>query len=190
MSAIDAAVIGCSAGGLQALQQILRPLPADLNIAIVIVSHVAPDGTYLLPHLLGRDCSLPVSEAEEREPVLPGRVYVAPPNYHLLIEPDVTFALSVDARVCNVRPAVDVLFTSAAETYRQRLAGLVLTGANADGAAGLKSIADAGGVCLVQDPETAVAEAMPKAAIASVAGAQVLPLHAIPAKLISLWRAS
>lgn len=188
MSAVDAAVIGCSAGGLQALQQILGPLPADLGIAIVVVSHTSPDGVCLLPQLLGRACRLPVGEAEERQPVRPGHVYVAPPNYHLLIEPDRSFALSVDPRVCNVRPAVDVLFVSAAAAYRRRLAGVVLTGANADGAMGLKAIADAGGVCLVQDPETAAADAMPRAALAAAAGATVLPLPAIPGALMELAR--
>ena len=186
MTAIVTAVIGCSAGGLQALQLILRPLPADLGIAIVIVSHTAPDGVSLLPDLLSRACGLPVCEAEERERVRPGHVYVAPPNYHLLIETDFTFALSVDARVCNVRPSIDVLFASAARAYRRRLAGIVLTGANADGADGLRVIAERGGTCLVQDPKTAVAAAMPLAAIAAVAGAKVLELSAMPGALTGL----
>lgn len=186
MSAIDAAVIGCSAGGLNALHQVLRPLPADLDIAIVIVSHTPADGAYLLPHLLDRDCALPVAEAEERQPVRTRHVYVAPPNYHLLIEPERTFALSVDPKVCNVRPAVDVLFASAADAYRHRLAGIVLTGANSDGANGLKAIAQAGGVCLVQDPETAFAEAMPRAAMAAVADAEVVSLMDISARLLAL----
>jgi len=186
MSAIDAAVIGCSAGGLQALHRVLRPLPADLGIAIVIVSHTPPDGAFLLPHLLERDCRLPVREAEERQPIRQRHVYVAPPNYHLLVEPDLTFALSVDPRVCNVRPAVDVLFVSAAEAYRHRVAGIVLTGANADGADGLKAIADTGGVCIVQDPDTAAATAMPRAALAASGRAEILSLDAIPARLIEL----
>lgn len=186
MKAIDAAVIGCSAGGLEALQILLRPLPETLNIAIVIVSHIGADAHSLLPTLLGRICRLPVAEAEEREPVLPGHVYVAPPNYHLLIEPDRTFALSVDARVCNVRPAVDVLFTSAAAVYHRRLCGIVLTGANADGAQGLKAINIAGGICLVQDPGTAAAEAMPSAALAAVPGARSYPLPALAEELILL----
>lgn len=188
MSDFAAAVIGCSAGGLDALQRILQPLPADLGIAVVIVSHVPADGGSLLPLLLGRACRLPVSEAEEREPVRPGHVYVAPPNYHLLVEPDFTFGLSVDARVCNVRPAADVLFASAAEAYGHRLVGLVLTGANADGAAGLKAVAERGGTCLVQDPDTAMADAMPRAAIAAVPRAKVLTLAAIPGELVSLCR--
>lgn len=186
MSAIDAAVIGCSAGGLQALLRILKPLPADLGIAIVIVSHTPADGAGLLPHLLDRECGLPVREAEEREPVRPRQVYVAPPNYHLLIECDFTFALSVDPRVCNVRPAVDVLFASAADAYRHRVAGIVLTGANSDGANGLKAIAAAGGFCLVQDPGSAAADAMPRAALATVPRAEILDLDAIPRKLVDL----
>jgi two-component system chemotaxis response regulator CheB len=186
MSAIDAAVIGCSAGGLQALQQILPFLPTDLGIAIVIVSHVGADSVSLLPELIGHSCRLPVSEADERETVQPGCVYFAPPNYHLLIEPDRTFRLSVDACVCHVRPAADVLFMSAADVYRHRLAGLVLTGANSDGARGLRAIADAGGICLVQDPETAVADTMPRAALIAVPDAKVLRLEAIAGELATL----
>lgn len=186
MSSIDATVIGCSAGGLPALQQILRPLPPDTGMAIIIVSHVPSGSTSLLPQLLARDCRMPVHEAEERAVVQAGHVYVAPPSYHLLIEPDFTFALSVDAPVCNVRPAIDVLFASAANAYRQRLVGVVLTGANVDGARGLQAVAAAGGVCLVQTPETAEAEAMPRAAIAAVASARVLSLSAIAQALIEL----
>lgn len=188
MSAIDAAVIGCSAGGLSALQQILAFLRPDLGIAIVIVSHTGPESANLLPELIGHSCRLPVSEAQEREPVAPGRVYFAPPNYHLLIEPDRTFRLSVDACVCFVRPAANVLFISAADAYRQRLAGLVLTGANADGARGLRAIADLGGICLVQAPETAVADAMPRAALLAVPEAKVVRLEAIAGELDTLCR--
>jgi len=188
MSAIDAVVIGCSAGGLEALQQVLRLFPAGLGVPVVIVSHTAPDGIYLLPQLLGRICALPVAEAEEGEPVLAGHVYLASPNYHLLIEPDRRFALSTDPKVCNVRPAIDVLFVSAADAFRGRLAGIVLTGANADGARGLRAVAEAGGFGLVQDPLTAFADAMPRAAIASVPTAKVLPLPAIAGEVIALCR--
>jgi two-component system chemotaxis response regulator CheB len=188
MTTIDAAVIGCSAGGLQALQQILPFLATDLGIAIVVVSHVGPDSVSLLPELMSHSCRLPVSEAEEREVVQSGRVYFAPANYHLLIEPDRTFRLSVDACVCHVRPAADVLFNSAADAYRHRLAGLVLTGANTDGARGLRAIADAGGICLVQDPETAMADTMPRAALMAVPDAKVLRLDSIPGVLATLCR--
>jgi two-component system chemotaxis response regulator CheB len=188
MSTIDAAVIGCSAGGLQALQQVLALLPTDLAIPIIIVSHVGPESVSLLPELISHSCRLPTGEAEEREAVAPGHVYFAPPNYHLLIEPDRTFRLSVDDCVCHVRPAADVLFISAADAYRHRLAGLVLTGANTDGARGLRAIADVGGICLVQDPETAVADTMPRAALMAVPEAKVLTLDAMAGVLDTLSR--
>jgi two-component system chemotaxis response regulator CheB len=176
---VEAAVIGCSAGGLDALKVVLGAFPANLGIAVIVVAHTAPDGDHLLPSLLGNICKLPVSEAREREAVLPGQVYVAPPNYHLLIEPQRSFALSVDERVCFVRPAIDVLFRSAADAYRQHLIGIILTGANDDGAQGLKAVKDAGGYTLVQDPRGAYADAMPKAAIATAAVDRVLPLDAL-----------
>ncbi len=169
-------VIGCSAGGLEALRVLLPVLPANLSRPVVIVAHVAHDGVSLLPSILAKYCALPVQEAREREPVLAGHVYVAPPNYHLLIEPDYRFALSVDERVCYCRPAIDLLFQAAADVYREQVVGVILTGANSDGALGLLAIKQAGGYCLVQDPEGAVAETMPRAAIATGAADQVLPL--------------
>ncbi len=177
--AIEAVAIGCSAGGLEALRKILNALPATFPAAVIIVAHTAPDGENLLSSLLAKTCQLPVSEAYEREPVLPGQVYVAPPNYHLLIEPNRCFALSVDERVCFVRPAVDVLFYSAADVYRDRLLGVILTGANSDGAQGLKAIKAAGGITLVQDPGEAYADTMPKTAIATGAVDKVLSLAAL-----------
>jgi two-component system chemotaxis response regulator CheB len=182
----EAAVIGCSAGGLDALKIVLGALPAKLGIAVIVVAHTAPDGNHLLPSLLGNICKLPVSEAREREAVLPGQVYVAPPNYHLLIEPQRSFALSVDERVCFVRPAIDVLFRSAADAYRQHLIGIVLTGANDDGAQGLKAVKNAGGYTLVQEPRGAYADTMPKAAIATAAVDRVLPLDALAEAVLRL----
>jgi two-component system chemotaxis response regulator CheB len=127
---------------------------------------------------------LPVLEALEREPVLPGHVYIAPPNYHLLIESDRTFAVSVDERVCYVRPSIDVLFYAAADVFEERLLGIILTGGNSDGAQGLKAIKDAGGATLVQDPVTAYADIMPRAAIATGAADRILPLKDIAAELL------
>jgi len=176
---VEAVVIGCSAGGLCALKVVLAGLPKGVNAAFIVVAHTPPDGASLLPQLLNSHCALPVTEAIEREPVVPGRVYIAPPNYHLLIEADRTFALSVDDHVCYVRPAVDVLFITAADVYREHLMGVVLTGANSDGALGLKAVKDAGGITLVQDPTTAYAESMPLAAIATGAACHVLALHEI-----------
>ena len=176
---MEAVVIGCSAGGLDALRTVLETLPTGFPSAVIIVAHIAPDCDSLLPSLLTKACRLPVSEAQEREPILPGHVYVAPPNYHLLIEPDRTFALSVDERVCFVRPSIDVLFHSAADAYGERLIGVVLTGANSDGAQGLKAVKAVGGLTLVQDPANAYADAMPKAAIATGAADKILPLDVL-----------
>lgn len=183
---IEAVVIGCSVGGLNALHALLRNLPNELGIAIIICAHVAADAPGLLPHILNAWCHLPVTEAMEREPVLPGHVYVAPPNYHLLIEMDRYFSLSVDERVCYVRPAIDVLFTSAADVYGDRLLGVLLTGANSDGTQGMKAIKAAGGTTLVQDPKTAEIDTMPKAAIAMGVVDQVLPLSKITNILLKI----
>lgn len=180
---VEAIVIGCSAGGLDALRILLSALPAQSASAVIIVAHAAPDAIHHLPAILARNCRLPVNEAHEREPVLSGHVYVAPPNYHLLIEPDRNFALSVDERVCFVRPAIDVLFCAAADVYGKRLAGVILTGANSDGAVGLQAIKKAGGYALVQDPGSAYADAMPRAAIATGVVDKVLPLDALATEL-------
>jgi two-component system chemotaxis response regulator CheB len=183
---IEAVAVGVSAGALEALRVLLRPLPADFHPAMLIVTHNSSDGPHLLPGLLARECRLPVLEAEEREPVRPGHVYIAPPNYHLLVERERTFSLSVDERVCNVRPSVDVLFQSAADAYRRQLVGVVLTGANGDGARGLKAIRDAGGRTLAQDPETAYAPTMPLRAIEAGAVERVLPLDRLAVDLLAL----
>ncbi|MGZ4968917.1 MAG: chemotaxis protein CheB [Methylobacter sp.] len=179
----EAVVIGCSAGGLDALRIVLNALPAEFAAAVIIVAHTVPDGVSMLPGLLAKTCLLPVSEAVEREPVLPGHVYMAPPNYHLLIEPQRIFALSVDERVCFARPSIDVLFHSAADAYGDRLTGVILTGANHDGAQGLNAIKAAGGFTLVQEPDSAYADAMPKAAIATGAVDKIMPLHALAAEI-------
>lgn len=179
-----ALVIGCSAGGLEALRTLLAALPSKLNIAVIIVAHTAPESDHLLPSLLEKICKPPLCEAREREAILAGHVYVAPPNYHLLIEPERRFALSVDERVCFVRPSIDVLFSSAADVYREQLIGMILTGANSDGTEGLKAIKAAGGYTLAQDPSSAYADTMPKSAIASGAVDRVLPLDALAREIL------
>jgi two-component system chemotaxis response regulator CheB len=181
---VEAVVIGCSAGGLSALQVVLAGLPKGVDAAFIIVAHTPPDGDNLLPKLLDSYCALPVTEAIEREPVIPGRVYIAPPNYHLLIEADHTFALSVDDRVCYSRPAVDILFMTAADVYREHLMGVVLTGANNDGAHGLQAVKNVGGITLVQDPATAYVNTMPLAAIATGAVDHVLALQDISVRML------
>ncbi|MDR3440921.1 chemotaxis protein CheB [Telmatospirillum sp.] len=181
-----AVVVGCSAGGLEALRQLLGPLPATFALPIIVVAHTSTEGPSMLACLLDRVTALPVVEAEDKMPVEAGRVHIAPSGYHLLIENDETFSLSVDDKVCNSRPSIDVLFESAADVWSDRLIGVVLTGANNDGTNGLKTIKTGGGYAIVEDPETAFAKAMPASAIAGVAADCVLPLAAIADHLTQL----
>jgi len=173
--------VGCSWGGLDALSAVLDGLPQDLPAAVVVVQHRMHRPSELAM-LLGKHTSWPVCEAEDKEGLSPGRVYLAPPGYHLLVDGD-RFALSTEAPVQNSRPSVDVLFQSIAEAYGPRVIGVVLTGANADGAAGLSEIVRNGGVALVQDPATAEREAMPRAALATGVEALVVPLPDLSAAL-------
>lgn len=172
---IDAIVIGGSSGALEALAVLLPALPrASTPVAIVI--HLPPTRPSHLAEVLGARTDLIVREAEDKARLEPGVIYVAPPNYHLLIERDGTLALSADERLHFSRPAIDVLFQSAADAFRERLAGVVLSGANADGADGLAAIKRNGGLTVVQAPDGAVARAMPEAAIARATPDHVLPL--------------
>jgi two-component system, chemotaxis family, protein-glutamate methylesterase/glutaminase len=161
---IDAVVIGASAGGVEVLSVLLPALPATLRAPVFVVLHQPPDRRSVLTDIFRRKCALPVREAEDKEPIEPGTVYFAPPNYHLLIERGPSLALSIDDLVQFSRPSIDVLFQSAAEAYGRRLLGIVLTGWNEDGAAGLLAIRRARGITAVQDPATAEAPVMPQAA--------------------------
>lgn len=183
MNLYEAVVIGVSAGGFQALPVVLSPLPADFPAAVVVVQHVGPSGdqVFFVEHL-GRLIQMKVREAMEREPVAAGTIYIAPAGYHLLIEDERTFSLSSEARVNYSRPAIDVLFESAARAYGARLIGVILTGANDDGAAGLKAVQTRGGLTVVQDPATAESAVMPAAA--AVAADHVMSLADIAAFLI------
>jgi two-component system chemotaxis response regulator CheB len=175
---IDAIVVGASAGGLSALTAFLPVFPADFAIPIFIVLHVPQDRPSLLVEIFSPKCQLQVREPDDKEQITPG-IWFAPPGYHLLIESDRTFSLSVDDPVNFSRPSVDVLFQSAADVYGSRLLGVVLTGANADGAVGAKSIAEKGGEILVQEPTEAEADAMPLATISAVNPITVAPLSRI-----------
>ena len=161
---IDAVVIGASAGGVELLSVLLPALPSTLRVPVFVVLHQPPDRRSVLTEIFRRKCVLPVHEAEDKEPVVPGTVYFAPPNYHLLIERGPSLALSIDDLVQFSRPSIDVLFQSAAEVYGRRLLGVVLTGWNEDGASGLLAVRHARGVTVVQDPDTAEAPVMPQAA--------------------------
>jgi two-component system chemotaxis response regulator CheB len=171
--------IGASWGGLLAVGTLLEGIPAELDQAIVIAQHRSAESTRgTFESLLQRHIARPVVEPVDKEPVEPHHVYVAPPDYHLLVDGG-RFSLSIEGRVQYARPSIDVLFESVAEAYRDRAIGIVLTGANADGAAGLAAIKRNGGVGIVQDPRTATKKAMPEAAIAASQADAVLPLEEI-----------
>lgn len=172
-------VIGASWGGLHAVGEILAALPEDLDAAVVVAQHRASDTIEGgLAGLLASRTRLAVTDVDDKEPIERGRVYLAPPDYHLLIQPGY-FSLSKEERVNFARPSIDVLFETAADAYRERLIGVVLTGSNEDGAAGLARIKHRGGVAVVQDPRTAERSEMPDAALAATAADAVLPLAEI-----------
>jgi two-component system chemotaxis response regulator CheB len=172
-------IIGASTGGLKAIQPILKALPTEFALSVIVVMHRHKDTDAYLERSLDNDCKMHVKQADEKEKIKAGVVYVAPPNYHLLIEDDGTFSMSVEGAVNYARPSVDVVFESAAEVYGKGLIGVILTGANKDGSLGLKRIKEAGGLAIVQTPETSVAVDMPRAAIAAVNPDYVLPLDEI-----------
>ncbi len=185
--AVELVVMGMSWGGLHALSSILRRLPATFALPIAVVQHRSKDATSLLGELL-QDCTpLRVREVEDKDPVEPGGIFLAPPDYHLLVE-EGHFALSVDPPVRFSRPSIDVTFNSASDSYGPRVAGVVLTGANDDGARGLRCIAERGGVAIVQAPQSAESAIMPMAALRLVPQAEVLPLDGIAARLLTLAR--
>jgi two-component system chemotaxis response regulator CheB len=183
-------VVGASWGGLQALGRLLSDLPHDFEPPVVVAQHRHPDsleGT--LRQLLQQQIHRPVLEAEDKLPIERRRVYIAPPDYHLLVERG-SFALSVDDRVRYARPSIDVLFESAADAYGDGVIGIILTGANDDGARGLARIKEVGGVALIQDPAEAAKRAMPDAAIAATSADAILPLEELGAYVYELWARS
>ncbi|ODT88906.1 chemotaxis protein CheB [Phenylobacterium sp. SCN 70-31] len=181
-----AIAIGGSAGAVQALLRLLPTLSADFPAPILIVVHVPPDRENALVPLFQGKCRIAVKEAEDKEPTTPGVAYFAPSDYHLLVEADGTLSLSSDELVNHSRPSIDVLFEAAADAFGGALTSIVLTGANHDGAQGLKAVAGAGGVALVQDPAGAYAAAMPTAAVEACPEARVMSLDAIAAYLAGL----
>ncbi len=180
---IELIVIGGSAGALEPLMQLLASLPSQLSMPIALVIHLLPRQPSLMPTLLSRTSARRVREPEDKEPMEANTVYVAPPNYHMLVERKRTIALSVDEPVQFSRPSIDVLFESAATAFGAKCVGIVLSGSNADGAEGLRAIAAAGGVAIVQSPETTTYDAMPRAAARAVPSAVVLPAADIAAYL-------
>lgn len=177
-------VIGTSWGGLAALSQIIAALPRDFSLPIGIVQHRSKDSE-LLVGLLQDLTPLCVRDAEDKEPLCAGTIYVAPPDYHMLVEQDYV-SLTVDSPVRFSRPSIDVLFKSASDTFGGNTIGVVLTGANEDGAAGLARIAARGGKTIVQNPAEAESPVMPQSAVNAVPGARVLPLNKISAEITRL----
>jgi two-component system chemotaxis response regulator CheB len=172
-------VVGVSAGGLEALSAVIPSLPGDFPLPVVVVQHRRPDSDDFLAVRLDEQSPLPVKEADDKEPLRPGTVYLAPADHHILIEQGGTLALSLDERVSHSRPSIDVLFDSAADVYENKVIGVVMTGANSDGSQGLKHIKQCGGLAVVQDPACAEADCMPREAIKATRVDRVLALEKI-----------
>ncbi len=182
-------VIGCSLGGMRALQVLLGTLPADFRVPMAIVQHRHKGSAEGLPAFLRKSSALPVTDVDDKEWIKPGRVYLAPADYHLLVERG-EFSLSVEGPVSHSRPSVDVLFESAADAYREKVIGVILTGSNRDGARGVAHIKKQGGFVVVEDPATAEKPDMPRAAMESARVDRILPLDRIGPYLVELCRNS
>lgn len=176
-------VLGASAGGLRAIEQVLAGLPRGFPVPIVAVQHRSRESSDAYAEIVARGTSLPVREVEDGDALRAPGVYLAPPDYHVLIEPG-RMVLSVDDPVAYSRPSIDVLFESAADAYGAKVLAVLLTGANADGSRGMVRIKQAGGFAIVQDPHTAESPEMPAAAIANAAVDRVLPLEQIARELV------
>ncbi len=182
----QAIVIGVSSGGMNAMKYIFSALPAAFSTPIIIVQHLSVHSDSNWIKLLNDRSNVFIKEADEKEEIKNGTVYIAPPNYHLLIEKDRTFSLTIEERVNFARPAIDVLFETAAEAYHKQLIGIVLTGSSSDGTLGLKKIKQYGGLTIAQDPKTAESSFMPASAIAATEVDHILPLNEIIDLLIKI----
>lgn len=185
----DVVALAASAGGLKAITEVLGALPEDFPAALVVVQHLDPRHRSLMAEILGRRTALPVKEAAEGDRLAAGRVYVAPPNRHLLVNPDATISLSQTELVHFVRPSADLLFESVAASYRERAIAVVLSGTGTDGAMGVKAIKKTGGTVIVQEPASSEFRGMPDAAEETGRADFVLPLHEIAPAIVSLVNA-
>lgn len=182
---VEVIVIGASIGGLEAVGSLLRALPVGFRPAVIVVQHRRAGLESHLVDIMNRQASIPVCEPEDKEEVRGGRVYIAPADYHLLVE-DGHFALSVDAPISFARPSIDVLFESVADAYGTSAVAAVLTGSSSDGAAGAAAVKSAGGRLLVQDPETAESETLPRAVLARTPVDGVLSLAQLATELVRI----
>ena len=185
MSEIAVVVVGASWGGLAALSKLIAALPSDFGVPMAVVQHRSRHADNLLAGLLQDVASLRVVDVEDKEPLLPGTVYIAPANYHMLVD-DGHLTLTTDPLVRFSRPSIDVTFISAGDAYPGRALGVVLTGANDDGSRGLRHIINRGGRGIVQDPVSAESKAMPTAAMMAVPEAEVMPLEKIAKRLVEI----
>lgn len=181
-----AVVVGVSTGGVSALKILLEGLPRDFPVPVLIVTHIAPSSDDGLAVLLDSHCTIRVKEADEQENLVAGTVYLAPANYHLLVERSGTLSFSIDPPVNFARPSVDVLFETAAEVYGSALIGIILTGAGNDGSKGLVKIKESGGVTIVQDPADAEMESMPRSALQLLKADHLVGLNEISGLLVRL----
>jgi two-component system chemotaxis response regulator CheB len=185
MTDVALVVVGASWGGLTALSKLIGSLPSDLRVPVAIVQHRSRHADNLLASLLQDVTPLRVVDVEDKEPLVPQSVYIAPANYHMLVEKG-HLSLTTDPMVRFSRPSIDVTFLSAADTYLGSTIGVVLTGANDDGSRGLRHIVDRGGRAVVQDPATAESPVMPLAALRVVPEATVIPLDQIAPRLVEM----
>lgn len=186
ISPFKTVVIGVSTGGVSALKFLLGALPKDFPAPILVVTHITPNSDNGLAVLLDSLCAIRVKEADDQELVAAGTVYLAPANYHLLVERGGILTFSIDPPVNFARPSVDVLFETAAEAFGSSLIGVVLTGAGSDGSRGLLKIKDYGGIAVVQEPADAEMSSMPENALHAVKADYVAPLDDIPRILMTL----
>jgi two-component system chemotaxis response regulator CheB len=184
----EAVVIGASAGGVEALSELLPRLPIALSASVVVVLHLPRARPSMLAEVFAQRCALAVREAHDKDSLCPGTIYFAPPDYHVLFDRGPQLALSTEALVQYSRPSIDVAFESAAALFRERLLAIVLTGANEDGAQGLRVVHECGGTTIVQSPETAKSSLMPASALKCVPADFVLPLEDIATLLVSFHR--
>ncbi len=181
-----AILIGASAGSLKIITNILTALPKDFTIPILIVQHRRNGADGIMAELLNDHSQLRVKEADEKEKIRAGTVYLAPPNYHLLLEPDLTLTLTIDERVNYARPSIDVLFETAAESCKEKIIGIICSGGNTDGAFGLQQIKLNKGITIVQNPETAEVKSMPLAAIQAANPDYILSPEEISSLLLTI----
>ena len=183
---VKAVVIGASAGGVEALLTIFAGLKSGYRLPIIVVLHLPDERRSQLAEVSVRRVALPVREVQDKQPIVPGTLYFAAPGYHVSVEHDLSLSLSQEEPVHYSRPAIDYLFESAADVYQQRLAAILLTGANQDGARGLSQVKQSGGLTIIQDPDEAQVATMPRAALELFQPDCILPLSGIGRLLVEL----